>query len=94
MTEEERVLKQSGQRGDRTLKRNFTSFLKFAGANPINEELWQVITENGLPFQIGFTQYPTCTEYQPRMRINSSPHFLTIPFIFGSDPSKGREMCL
>lgn len=52
MTEEERVLKQSGQRGDRTLKRNFTSFLKFAGANPIMRSYGRSLQKVGYHFKL------------------------------------------
>ena len=50
MTEEEGVLKQSGERGNGTLKTNVASFLRFAGASLINEELWQLVTDSTLPF--------------------------------------------
>lgn len=41
MTEEEGVWKQNAERRDETLKTDFASFLQFAGANLMNEELWQ-----------------------------------------------------
>lgn len=49
MTEEDGVWKQNAERRDETLKTNFASFLQFAGANLINEELWQAVIERRLP---------------------------------------------
>lgn len=52
MTEEEGVWKQNAERPDDTLKTNVASFLQLAGANLINEELWQAVIEKSYHFQL------------------------------------------